>query len=266
MREITYAYGAIPHNLMTLEKTQPIPPAITVFSSMFMHGGFLHIAGNMLYLWIFGDNIEDKLGHVRFALFYLFCGIFAAYSYAVTSPDSTTPMIGASGAISGILGAYVLLFPRASVHTLIFLGFFVTTVRIPALIVIGFWAIIQFVSGLVSTGLHDARRDCMVRPCRRFYHRSPDNKTVDPEEDKEVVVICPKCKTRLKVDEGRLTAEGSRFKCPRCATILLVKKPLPVPEKPVDNVKILVAHSNPARTEEITSLLNNRRLPDDYGD
>jgi membrane associated rhomboid family serine protease len=155
MREITYSYGAIPHNLMTLEKTQPIPPAITVFSSMFMHGGFLHIAGNMLYLWIFGDNIEDKLGHVRFALFYLFCGIFAAYSYAVTSPGSTTPMIGASGAISGVLGAYVLLFPRASVHTLIFLGFFITTVRIPALIVIGFWAIIQFGSGLISTGLHE---------------------------------------------------------------------------------------------------------------
>jgi predicted Zn finger-like uncharacterized protein len=79
---------------------------------------------------------------------------------------------------------------------------------------------------------------------------------VDPKEDKEVVVICPKCKTRLKVDEGRLTAGGSRFKCPRCATILLVKKPLSVPEKPVDDVKVLVAHSNPARTEEITSLLN----------
>jgi predicted Zn finger-like uncharacterized protein len=81
---------------------------------------------------------------------------------------------------------------------------------------------------------------------------------VDPEEDKEVVVICPKCKTRLKVDEGKLTAGGSRFKCPRCATILLVKKPLPVPEKPVDNVKILVAHSNPGRTEEITSLLKKK--------
>jgi membrane associated rhomboid family serine protease len=155
MREITYAYGAIPHNLMTLHKTQPISPVMTVFSSMFMHGGFLHIAGNMLYLWIFGDNIEDKLGHIRFALFYLFCGIFAAYSYAITSPGSTTPMIGASGAISGILGAYVLLFPRASVHTLIFLGFFITTVRIPALIVIGFWAIIQFGSGLISTELHE---------------------------------------------------------------------------------------------------------------
>ena len=155
MREVTYAYGAIPQNLMTFEKTQPIPPAATVFSSMFMHGGFLHIAGNMLYLWIFGDNIEDKLGHIRFAVFYLFCGIVAAYSYAVTSPGSTTPMIGASGAISGVLGAYVLLFPRATVHTLIFLGFFITTVRIPALIVIGFWAIIQIGSGLLSSGLHE---------------------------------------------------------------------------------------------------------------
>jgi membrane associated rhomboid family serine protease len=155
MREITYAYGAIPHNILTFEKVQPIHPAITVFSSMFMHGGFFHLGGNMLYLWIFGNNIEDRLGHLRFIVFYLFCGIFAAYAHAITNPGSTMPMIGASGAISGILGAYMLLFPKASVHTLIFLGFFVTTVKIPALIVIGFWAIIQFINGLISTGLHD---------------------------------------------------------------------------------------------------------------
>ena len=96
----------------------------------------------------------------------------------------------------------------------------------------------------------------MVRPCRGFHHRPADNKTVDPEEDEKVVVICPKCKTKLRVDEGRLTEGGSRFKCPRCATILLVKKPRPAPEKPVDNVKILVAHSNSARAEEIASLLH----------
>jgi membrane associated rhomboid family serine protease len=154
MREITYQYGAIPHSILTFETRQPINPAITVFSSMFMHGGFFHLAGNMLYLWIFGNNIEDRLGHVRFVCFYVFCGVFAAYANAVADPLSTLPMVGASGAISGVLGAYLLLFPRATVHTLIFLGFFVTTVKIPALIVIGFWAIIQIVNGIISAGLH----------------------------------------------------------------------------------------------------------------
>jgi len=156
MNTITYAYGAIPYSLLTFESQQPVHPALTVFSSMFMHGGLFHLGGNMLYLWIFGNNIEDRLGHVRFIIFYLFCGICAAYSHALTNPDSAIPMIGASGAVSGILGAYILLFPRANVHTLLFLGFFITTVKIPALIVIGFWAIIQFLSGMVSSGLQNA--------------------------------------------------------------------------------------------------------------
>ncbi len=155
INKITYAYGAIPHALMTFDKTQPIHPAMTVFSSMFMHGGLFHLGGNMLYLWIFGNNIEDKLGHIRFLFFYLLCGIVAAYSHAVTSPHSTIPMIGASGAVSGVLGAYLLLFPRAHVHTLLFLGFFITTVKIPALIVIGFWAIIQLINGLLSSGIRE---------------------------------------------------------------------------------------------------------------
>jgi membrane associated rhomboid family serine protease len=155
MNTITYAYGAIPYSLLTFESQQPVHPAMTVFSSMFMHGGLFHLGGNMLYLWIFGNNIEDRLGHVRFIIFYLFCGICAAYSHALTNPDSTIPMIGASGAVSGILGAYILLFPRANVHTLLFLGFFITTVKIPALIVIGFWAIIQFLNGMVSSGLQN---------------------------------------------------------------------------------------------------------------
>lgn len=152
-RSIVYSFGAIPHNLLSFESNQPIPPPLTVFTSMFLHGGLFHIAGNMLYLWIFGNNIEERLGHVRFMLFYLFCGIVAAFSHALTNPGSTVPMIGASGAVSGILGAYLLLFPAARVHTLIFLGFFVQVVRIPALIVIGFWAIIQVVNGLISQGL-----------------------------------------------------------------------------------------------------------------
>jgi membrane associated rhomboid family serine protease len=153
MEKTVYAYGAVPQYILTFEKLQPIHPALTVFTAMFMHGGLFHLGGNMLYLWIFGNNIEDKLGHLRFIIFYIFCGITAAYSHALIDPHSLTPMIGASGAISGILGAYLLLFPRAGVYTVIFLGFFVQIVKIPALIVIGFWAILQFISGMVSVGL-----------------------------------------------------------------------------------------------------------------
>jgi membrane associated rhomboid family serine protease len=152
-RHVVFAYGAIPHSIVTLETTQPIHPFLTVFTSMFMHGGLFHIFGNMLYLWIFGNNIEDRLGHFRFGVFYLFCGVAAAMSHILTSADSNVPMIGASGAVSGVLGAYLLLFPYARIHTVIFLGFFVQTLQIPALIVIGFWAIIQVVNGLISQGV-----------------------------------------------------------------------------------------------------------------
>ncbi len=152
---IVYKYGAIPATLLSFERAMPfsLHPALSLFSSMFMHGGLLHIAGNMLYLWIFGNNIEDRLGHFRFILFYLISGIAAAYSHAITSPASTVPMIGASGAVAGVLGAYLLLYPRAKVHTLIFFGFFIEVIKIPALIVIGFWAIIQVINGILSKGL-----------------------------------------------------------------------------------------------------------------
>ena len=152
-QRIVFAYGAIPHNIVSLESTQPIHPFLTIFTSMFMHGGLFHIFGNMLYLWIFGNNIEDRIGHFRFIIFYFFCGIIAAFSHTLAAADSNVPMIGASGAVSGVLGAYLLLFPYARVHTVIFLGFFVQTVQIPALIVIGFWAIIQIVNGLITQGL-----------------------------------------------------------------------------------------------------------------
>ena len=151
-RRIAYAFGAIPHFLMTFQTVQPIHPVTTVFSSMFMHGSLLHLGTNMLYLWIFGNNIEDKLGYGRFIIFYLLCGVTAAYSHALADPVSMVPMIGASGAVSGVLGAYLLLFPFAKVHTLIFLGFFIQVVRLPALVVIGFWIVIQFINGLVSAG------------------------------------------------------------------------------------------------------------------
>ena len=151
-RSIIYSYGAIPSSLISFESRQPIHPVLTIFTSMFMHGGLFHLAFNMLYFWIFGNNIEERLGHLRFALFYFFCGIVAAFSHTLASPGSNVPMIGASGAVSGMLGAYILLFPYAKVSTLVFLGFYVTVIKIPALIVIGFWAIIQVVSGLISQG------------------------------------------------------------------------------------------------------------------
>ena len=151
-RSIVYSYGAIPQNITGFQSTQPIPAYLTILTSMFMHGGVFHIAWNMLYFWIFGNNIEERLGHIRFIIFYLFCGVVAALSHILLSPGSNVPMIGASGAVSGMLGAYILLFPMAQVRTIVLLGFYITVVKIPALIVIGFWAIIQVVSGLLSQG------------------------------------------------------------------------------------------------------------------
>ncbi|UCH80849.1 MAG: rhomboid family intramembrane serine protease [Nitrospiraceae bacterium] len=152
-RTMVYAFGAIPHYLITFQTIQPIHPVTSIFSSMFMHGSLLHLGTNMLFLWIFGNNIEDQLGHFRFIIFYLLCGIIAAYSHALSGPSSLIPMIGASGAVSGVLGAYLLLFPKARVHTLIFLGFFIQVLRLPAVFVIGFWIVIQFINGLVSKGM-----------------------------------------------------------------------------------------------------------------
>ena len=127
-------------------------PVFTIFSSMFLHGSFFHIAGNMLYLWIFGNNVEDTLGHGRFVLFYLASGVAAAATQTLVGPDSRVPMIGASGAVSGVLGAYFLLFPQASVMTLVIFGFFWRIVRIPALVLLGFWMVVQILSGLGSLG------------------------------------------------------------------------------------------------------------------
>ena len=116
-----------------------VPAAATLLTSMFLHGGWLHLIGNMLYLWIFGDNVEDAMGHGRFVLFYLVCGLAAALAQAGLDPGSEVPMVGASGAISGVLGAYLMLHPRAHVLVLIPLGILTQLVRLPALIVLAFW-------------------------------------------------------------------------------------------------------------------------------
>jgi membrane associated rhomboid family serine protease len=122
----------------------------TVITSMFMHGGWFHLIGNMVFLWVFGNNIEDVMGHGRFIVFYLLCGVAAAAAQMLLSPHSVVPMVGASGAISGVLGAYLLLYPRVRVHTLLFLGFYVTTVALPAYMMLGYWALLQLLGGLVA--------------------------------------------------------------------------------------------------------------------
>lgn len=122
------------------------PHWLTIFSAMFLHGGLLHLGGNMLFLLIFGNNIEDVLGHVKFLFFYIACGFLAAWAQILLGPTSIIPTLGASGAIAGVLGAYLLLFPRAEVRSLIFLGFFITIARLPAFLVLGFWIVSQFFS------------------------------------------------------------------------------------------------------------------------
>ena len=151
-RDLVLEFGLVPCRLTGACQAGPsvLPPALTVLTSMFLHGGILHVGGNMLYLWIFGNNVEDTLGHARFVVFYLASGIAAAVAQTALSVDSSVPVIGASGAVSGVLGAYLLLFPRANVLTLIVFGFFVRIVRIPAVVVLGFWFAIQLVSGFFT--------------------------------------------------------------------------------------------------------------------
>jgi membrane associated rhomboid family serine protease len=129
----------------------------TMTTSMFLHGSLMHIGSNMLYLWIFGDNIEDRLGHGRYLLFYLLCGYGATLAHAFFSAGSRIPAIGASGAIAGVLGAYLLLFPRAQVMTLIPIFFFITIREIPAVFILGFWFVLQLFSGVGSLGITDAQ-------------------------------------------------------------------------------------------------------------
>lgn len=126
-----------------------VDPWLTVITSMFLHGGLLHLAGNMVYLWVFGNNIEDAMGHVRFVVFYLVCGAAAALAQAYVEPDSSIPMIGASGAVSGVLGAYLVLHPHARVVVLFFYGL-VTTVTLPAMAVLGWWIVVQVVNVLIA--------------------------------------------------------------------------------------------------------------------
>ena len=149
--------GVIPVEFTEGREIPPPPPGgirwSSLFTSMFLHGGFLHIGSNMLYLFVFGDNVEDGMGHVRFLLFYLACGLLADAAHILLNAGSVVPSIGASGAIAGVLAGYLLIFPHASIRTLIFLGPFITVTRVSALLLIGFWFITQLLAGVASLGV-----------------------------------------------------------------------------------------------------------------
>ena len=151
---IVYALGVMPAVLLGQGQLPPdlslVAPWMTIFTSMFMHGGWMHLIGNMLYLWIFGDNVEDAMGHGRFVVFYLVCGVAAVFAQALPEPTSTVPMVGASGAISGVLGAYLLLYPHAHVLVVIPFGFYFHPMRIPAGLVLVLWFGLQLLSNLMA--------------------------------------------------------------------------------------------------------------------
>lgn len=155
-RAFVFQFGAIPAVVMGTRRLPvelaAIPPQLSLITSMFLHGGWMHLGGNMLYLWIFGNNIEEAMGRLRFLVFYIVCGIGAAGAHILSSVSSTIPIVGASGAISGVLGAYVLLYPRAQVLVLIPLGLFTRLMYIPAAFVLGFWFLLQLLEGSLSRG------------------------------------------------------------------------------------------------------------------
>jgi membrane associated rhomboid family serine protease len=137
-------WAVVPRQLLA----NPLAEFITIFTAMFMHAGWLHLGGNMLYLWIFGDNVEDRLGHAKFLIFYLLCGIAATYAQVLVNPNSNVPNLGASGAIAGVLGAYLIMFPGGRVQVMMGRGI----IPMPAIVVIGFWAVLQLFSSFGAVG------------------------------------------------------------------------------------------------------------------
>lgn len=145
-------YGVVPASFFPfgISEGELFPRFLPLFTSMFLHGGWFHLGGNMLFLWVFGDNVENSMGHFRYLLFYLLVGLGASLTHIVTNLNSQIPTIGASGAIAGVLGAYFFLFPRARVVTLIPLFFFWEVVELPALFFLGFWFLLQFLNGVAT--------------------------------------------------------------------------------------------------------------------
>jgi membrane associated rhomboid family serine protease len=147
-------FGVIPRDIVFALGGTPIDPRplVTLFTSMFLHGGWVHLLGNMLYLWVFGDNVEDKVGHGRYLIFYLMCGLSATGFHVLLEPNASLPTVGASGAISGVLAAYLVMFPKVRVLTVIPIFIFLQTAELPAVVVLGMWFVIQFFNGLASVG------------------------------------------------------------------------------------------------------------------
>jgi membrane associated rhomboid family serine protease len=157
--QFIYSFGLIPYEIsqgINIVPYGPTPVYLNIATSMFMHGSFVHLFGNMLYLWIFGNNIEDYLGKFRFIIFYFLSGIIAALTQVLINPYSNVPMIGASGAVAGVLGAYFILFPKARITTLVFFGFFIRLIRMPALFVLGLWIVFQIFYGLSALSVQGA--------------------------------------------------------------------------------------------------------------
>jgi len=148
------AYGLIPADLFGGAELNPaiapLPAWMTIFTSMFLHGGWMHLLGNMLYLWIFGDNVEASMGRVRFLVFYLTCGLAAALTQSFSAPGSTIPMVGASGAVAGVLGAYLVLHPRANIRVFVWIIIFISVINVPAWIVLSFWFMGQLLSQMAT--------------------------------------------------------------------------------------------------------------------
>lgn len=153
--QFVLAYGTIPYQIITGQDLQPLIPYpvwVTLFTSMFMHGGIMHLIGNMLYLWVFGDNVEDSMGHGKFIAFYLICGLLAGAAHIWSEPLSRVPAVGASGAISGIMGAYMVLHPLGQVRSLLIIFFFIRIIYLPAWLLLGAWFIFQLLPGLQALG------------------------------------------------------------------------------------------------------------------
>jgi membrane associated rhomboid family serine protease len=153
------SYAMVPARVTHLLGVAHVPVQVALqplLTSMFLHAGWLHLIGNMWFLWVFGDNVEDRLGHISYLFFYLVCGIGAGLAHLVMNLGSAVPSLGASGAISGVLGAYIVLYPRARVLTLMPLIIFWFTLEIPAFVVLGYWFLIQFFSGVAAVGVRDA--------------------------------------------------------------------------------------------------------------
>jgi membrane associated rhomboid family serine protease len=174
--------GAIPYEITHFSSVKVpgvtrLPVPLTLITAMFLHGSFLHLFGNMLYLWIFGNNIEDYLGSFRFTLFYFLSGLVASFAHIIFNPNSQIPMIGASGAIAGVLGAYLILYPRANVLTLVFLFFFIRIIPIPAAIVLGLWFFLQMMNigmgGGVAWFAHIGGFLAGILLIRIYRHRRP---------------------------------------------------------------------------------------------